>query len=136
MGSLIDRSFKVEPIEIIFASVIALISAIFYTWVYQKKIILRFANTRLHITNKSGDDDIWSHYLNSEEVTWVWIRDFNHSLTYFGRVKAFSDSGTQRELFMTDVSVYTISGKKELYNLNSAYISLSDGMYSIEQPKY
>ncbi|EKO14447.1 hypothetical protein [Leptospira kirschneri] len=135
-GSLIDRSFKVEPIEIIFASVIALISAIFYIWVYQKKIILRFANTRLHITNKSGDDDIWSHYLNSEEVTWVWIRDFNRSLTYFGRVKAFSDSGTQRELFMTDVSVYTISGKKELYNLNSAYISLSDGMYSIEQPKY
>ncbi|EMO88576.1 hypothetical protein LEP1GSC024_0791 [Leptospira noguchii str. 2001034031] len=37
---------------------------------------------------------------------------------------------------MTDVSVYTISGKKELYDLNSAYISLSDGMYSIEQPKY
>ncbi len=51
-GSLIDRSFQVEPIQIIFASVIALISAIFYTWVYQKKIILRFANTNHDFMNK------------------------------------------------------------------------------------
>ncbi|AYV55421.1 hypothetical protein EFP84_07785 [Leptospira kmetyi] len=134
--SLMDRSFKVETSEIVFASLIALGAALFYTWIYQKKIILRFANVRLRLTNKSGDDDIWSHYLNSKDVTWVWIRDFNHSLTYFGVIRAFSDSGTKRELLLSDVSVYALGGKKELYSLNSAYLSLMDGMYSIEQPKY
>lgn len=135
-NSLIDRTFNIRSEEILYCSVIAIISSFFYTWIYQRKILLRFANENLKITNKSGDDDIWSHYLNSEMVDWVWIRDYNHSLTYFGKIVAFSDSGLKRELFLSDVSVYSLTKKKELYRLNSAYLSLSDGMYSIEQPIY
>ncbi|PJZ45781.1 hypothetical protein [Leptospira brenneri] len=134
--SLVDRTFVVNSEEIFYSSVIAILSSFLYTYVYQRKILLRFANRVLHITNKSGDDDIWSHYLNSDNVEWVWIRDYNQSLTYFGKIEAFSDSGSKRELFLSDVSVYSLSGRKVLYTLNSVYLSLTDGMYSIEQPFY
>ncbi len=134
--SLIDRTFSVNSEEIFFSSLIAILSSFIYTFIYQRKILLRFAHNFLHITNKSGDDDIWSHYLNSGNVDWIWIRDFSNSLTYFGKIEAFSDSGSKRELFLSNVSVYQLNGKKELYSLNSVYISLSDGSYSIEQPFY
>lgn len=133
-GSIVDRTFKVESIEVVYSSLIAIVSAFFYSYIYQKKLILRFANSTLKITGKSGDDDTWSYYLNSKGLRWVWVRDFNNSLTYFGEVIAFSDSGSKREVVLRDVSVYRINSKKELYSLNSVYISLNDGMYAIEEP--
>src|ERR1700730_5065954 len=53
------------------------------------KILNRFA-TWLKITNKYGDINLYSHFLNSTNINAIYFRDLKSKLTYHGFVESFS----------------------------------------------
>jgi len=52
------------------------------------KIFHKFAQ-KLLISQKYGDENLYSYYLNAKEIDWVYVRDFERKLTYQGRVISF-----------------------------------------------
>lgn len=90
---------------------------------------------RLRITDFSGTDDIWEFSLvvQGRQGEYVYVRDFDHNLVYFGYVWAYSDGTEKREILLEDVEVYDLDGK-HLYKLERIYLSLPCEAARIEFP--
>ena len=103
-------------------------------FIISKKYILSFFR-KLALTERSGDDDVWSFYLNSNKVAWVFIHVKSEGYTYYGRISAYSDSTEKREILLSDVITYDSSTWTELYQVTETYLELKDFDYKIETPK-
>lgn len=125
------RNFNL--IELIQASLIGFTIAIFISWIFNKKFIPKIANY-MDITHRSGDDDSWNYFLNSNEVFWIFVRDQDLGITYFGNIKHFSEPGLPRELVLEEVDVFKTKNGKKLYELRRVYLDLSKGKFTIEFP--
>jgi hypothetical protein len=102
------------------------------------KIINRFA-AWLKITNKYGDINLYSHFLNSPNIGAVYFRDLKSKLTYHGFVEFFSETDEIKEIVLINVIVYNseIESDKntvELYRLNAVYLSRPKDEVLIEIP--
>ncbi len=133
---LTERSDTLPFLEIIGAWFVSVITGCILTAALSNTVFLRLA-TALKLTKKAGDDDIWFYFVNAEETTWVYVRDYKNELTYFGAVRAYSEPFTEREIVLSDVSVYRTNNRREkdttpLYEVPSVYLSLEKGMFTIE----
>lgn len=94
---------------------------------------------KMHITNRFGDEDIWTCYLRSSE--WVCLRDLEAGILYDGKITAYSDYQEKREILLEDVYVYKdcidkgVAETRKLYHLEKIYIELDNMKYSIETRK-
>lgn len=115
-------SKEIPFIEIGNASVTGVILGLVSTAIDHYKLINRLA-TRIKISNKYGDINLYSHFLNSPYTSPVYIRDLKSGLTYYGLVDFFSETEEIREILLRDVSVYyneiTSDNAIELYQLNA-----------------
>lgn len=93
--------------------------------------LLRAAN----ITDYSGTDDIWEFSLGfkGRHGEYVYVRDFDHNLVFFGYVLAYSDNSDVRELLLEDVEIYDLEAK-HLYNLDRLYITMPCAGARVEFP--
>ncbi len=89
----------------------------------------------LRLTKTYGDDDVWAYLHNSSDFDWVFVRDYSKSITYYGHIKAFSDSYKVRELVLIDVRVYSNVDGKEIDMLPAVYLSFPDNNITIEIPQ-
>lgn len=86
-------------------------------------------------TRRFGDEDVWDFFHNMPGVEWVFVRDHELDLVYFGWILAYSDSGKDRELILRDVDVYRNLGDAErLYQCAVLYVSRDKHDLSIEVP--
>lgn len=101
--------------EIIFASLMALVLSIPYTWIINRGFHYRFFQY-IRITKRFGDEDVWDFTFNSrnDNLTYVHIRDFNKKITYAGWVKLYSETEKIRELVLSNVILYDFDGNKIL----------------------
>lgn len=131
-----DTSF--EPSEMIYSYLISIPLGILIGLCIKKGWCL-WLFRKLHITNRYGDEDIWTYYLCYSSTEWVCLRDFDKDLIYDGYVIAYSDSAEKREILLGNVIVYkdVASEKevKELYSIDKLYIDLDNKNYSIETRK-
>lgn len=58
---------------------------------------------RLRVSSKYGDESLYSFYLNTKEVNWIYVRDIERKLTYQGIIHSFSDNDTVQELVLYNV---------------------------------
>jgi hypothetical protein len=98
-----------------------------------KKHMTRFAQW-LGISNKYGDENLFSYFLNSPDVQWVYLRDPANGFTYMGAVSSFSEAKAVQEITLTDVTVYSYEDSDLLYRLDSIYLSRPLGTFTIESP--
>ena len=84
-----ENEIQPNKIELLYVFLISIPVGFISVFLHQRKILIRFANNFLKITNRTGDDDVWSFFLNSQETHWVWVRDFRQKLTYFGMIRDF-----------------------------------------------
>src|SRR4029077_5368445 len=82
----------------------------------------------LKISNKFGDINLYSHFLNSPNINTVYFRDLKSNLTYHGLVESFSETDEIKEIVLRNVTVYyneeQINGNAiVLYQLNAVYLS-------------
>jgi hypothetical protein len=131
-------SKEIPFVEIGNASVTGIILGLISSAIDHYKVINRIA-IWLKISNKYGDINLYSHFLNSPNIGPVYFRDLKSNLTYHGLVELFSENEEIREILLRNVRVYYNEGKAdeimELYQLNAVYLSRSKDDVLIEIPK-
>lgn len=125
---------KLNKLELFFSYLLSIPFGFFWGFLITKKIAMKIFQ-KLNLTNRFGDDDVWSFYLNSPNTGWILVRDKKENLTYFGKVSAFSDTTEKREILIKDVIVYTTDKWEKLYESNAVYLELNNFDFSIESPK-
>ena len=122
--------------EIFYAALAALITGIIISYFIQHKYLLKFFKlkffNKLQITDKNGDDDIWSHFLNNKTAIYVYIRDIENKLTYYGSIESFSNMNQPREILLTDVSIYELKSGEFMYDVPLLYLPLEHKNFRIE----
>ena len=127
-----ERSFN--KLEIFLSYLLSVPLGLFYGFIVSKKLFNKLFQ-RLKFTHRYGDDDVWSFFLNSPDTQWVLVRDKNTNLTYFGSVRAYSDTTVSREILLNDVTVFTSDLWEYLYCSESVYLELENNNFTIEIPK-
>ena len=104
--SILSQDVQKLPIdELIFAILLSFPLSLLLSKAIQEKWLLSLAK-KMSVTNKFGDDDLWTFFLNSKDVYWIFIRDQDNQLIYFGAVSYFSGPEKRRELVLSDVTVF------------------------------
>ena len=111
---------------------LAYIAAVFANY----KLINKFGR-KIRATKRYGDEDVWEFLHNSlRRSYWALVRDHKLDVVYFGQIKAFSDSGKERELLLTDVEVFGGEPLQSLYSSDVLYVSRDQFDLTIEIPEY
>lgn len=96
--------------------------------------LLNWFAKRIKISNKYGDENLYSHFLNAKNVQEVYVRDIENNTTYHGVVDSFSETDDTCELVLWDVAVYS-NDPYELNNeLDKVYLSRPKSSITIELP--
>jgi len=132
--NLLDGEKSLNKLELFFLYILAIPMGFLWGFLITKKIIIKIFQ-RLKLTNRYGDNDVWSFFLTSPSTDWVLLRDKREKLTYFGKVSVYSDSTEIREILLQDVIVYTTDTWEELYKSDAVYLELNNFDFTIESPK-
>jgi hypothetical protein len=119
--------------EVAWATAVAPVVALLAVYLVNKKVVNRFGQ-RLGISNKYGDENLFSYFLNASDVYWIYVRDPSAGLSYRGAIRSFSETKNVQEIVMTSVTVYDYADSSELYRLDSIYLSKPLGSFIIEAP--
>ncbi len=96
--------------------------------------ILNWFAKKIKISNKYGDENLYSHFLNASNVTEVYVRDLENNTTYHGIIDSFSETDTTCEIVLWDVAVYSNDPSKLVNNLDKVYLSRPKNNITIELP--
>jgi hypothetical protein len=130
-GFISDSKTKLKILEVFQATLLAIPIAYFASWVVNFKIFNKISQ-RLYISNKYGDENLFSFYLNAKEVGWVYIRDIENNLTYQGQVVSYSENDKIQEIVLSNVTVFSYSESEEYYSVPSIYLCKNMGSFIIE----
>lgn len=89
---------------------------------------------KIRISNKYGDENLYSYFLNATNITEVYIRDKSKGLTYHGVIDSFSETDEFKEIVLRDVHVYNYEDSSTLYDVDKLYISRCSNDITIESP--
>jgi hypothetical protein len=131
--NIFDNSSKYNKVEILISYILSIPLGVFYGFLLNKKLINKLFQ-KLRITKRYGDNDVWSFFLNSPTTQWILVRDKSTNLTYFGKIRAYSDSAEKREILLNDVKVYTSNTWQHLYDSETVFLELDNYNFSIEIP--
>lgn len=124
--------------DILFATLSSIALAYLLSYGYKFNVV-NWVGQKIKATNKYGDEDVWHFFQNAPDRYkndgWVIVRDHKHGLMYYGAVSVFSDSERDRELIISDVTVYDNDSGKKLYELDQIYICRNKDDLSIEVPQ-
>lgn len=70
--------------------------------------------------------------MNSGATMWVVIRRPEQNIMYQGYIAAFSDEEDQRELLLSDVTIYDNDSGDQIYTVATCYLSFKKDEVSIE----
>jgi len=128
----LNKSVAITPMEIITATLIAVPVGFFITVIINHKLLYKVARW-LKISSKYGDENLFSYYLNTDEVDWVYVRDKENEVVYQGRVENYSETDRIQEIVLTNVTVFTYYEPTKIYSTQSIYICRESGKIQIEQ---
>ena len=133
--NLFDNSKHYNKIEIIIAYILSIPLGLFYGFIISKKAFNKTFQF-LGWTNRYGDNDVWSYYLNSSSINWIIVHDKKSNMSYFGSIRAYSDSNEKREILLNEVDVYASDDwEKPIYQSEFVYLELDNCNFTIESPK-
>lgn len=125
------QQVAIEPSEVFLATLFSPVVAAIAAFIVNHKLINRCAQW-MSVSSKYGDENLYSFFLNAQEIDWVYLRDFANNLTYQGRVVSFSEVDSMQEIVMSNVTVFTYETSAELYSVPLLYLSKSRGSFVIE----
>lgn len=130
-NSALNGGSGIKAWEICIAVVLSLPVAFLASWTINFKIFNKIAQ-RIKVTTKYGDENLYSYYLNAEEIDWIYVRDPKNNFTYQGRVVSHSENEKVQEIVLSEVSVYRYEDSEFLYSVPTMYISRAMGELIIE----
>jgi len=132
--ALFNMNIKISLQEIALTCVFAILIGYLASAIINHKLLFRSAKF-LKVSKKFGDEDLWAYFLNSPEVTWVWVRDHTRKLIYEGWVQSFSVESSIRELLLREVKVFSNADGTFLYSVPAMYVSGKSTDLTLELPK-
>lgn len=134
-----NKEVEINYVEVIFALVVAIPVGLLFTYLITKKRLYNILNT-YRISNKYGDENLFKYFLNSENIDWIWIRDIESQLVYYGSCLAFASEGERDEIVLGNVSIFHLdedTGEyKESYTLDKIYLTIDPLKHQIEVPNF
>jgi hypothetical protein len=121
----------VEIKEVLAATALSPIVAAVAATIVNYKLLNRVAS-RLRISQKYGDENLYSYFLNSPDIDWVYVRDKTQGLTYQGRVVSFSENDHMQELVLSEVTVFGYDSSDEYYSVPHLFLAKPVGAFVIE----
>lgn len=97
------------------------------------KLVNWFAK-KIRISNKYGDENLYSYFLNGKEVKELYIRDLDNNATYHGLIDSYSEQDDFCEIVLYDVVIYDNNTGKEAYRIDKIYLSRPKDKITIELP--
>ena len=132
--ALFNMTTKMSLKEIALTCLIAIVVGYLVSAVINHKLLFKSAKL-FGVSKKFGDEDIWAYFLNSRNVTWVWVRDHPHKLIYEGWVQSFSVESSVRELLLREVKVFSNADGTFLYSVPAMYVNGKPTDLTLELPK-
>lgn len=126
-----DTEASIKPAELFIACCISVILGMALVGLVQHKWLHRISK-RIGISDKYGDENLYTYFMNSPQTTWLWIRDRENNIIYEGLKSALSESESVCEVVLTDVRVYHAVTQEKLYEIPAIYLSYAPGTLSIE----
>ena len=119
--------------EVLWSSVAALVFS--FVWIYgsTQRWMTRLLNW-VGAATTHGKEDIWDLTFSrlQAEVEYVHVRDLERGITYAGWVRAYSETGTLRELLLRDAIVWDKTGGS--IEVPLLYLARTDSDVHIEFP--
>lgn len=115
-------SQSVPTEAILYGVLVSLVFSLCMAAAINRKIWNRIARAT-GVTRKFGDRDVWSYIMNSNEVGWIAVRDRSAGLYYVGRLDAYSDEESVREIVLKDTVVYDNETGNARYDAGVVYFS-------------
>lgn len=132
-SSLFNKEGAIKVNEVALACFVALALGLGITAVVQYKLIYRFASW-IGATNKYGDENLFTHFLNDRETRVIWVRDVSSDIVYEGEKAAYSEADNICEIVLRDVHVYRAGEDSPRYQLEKIYLSYRPGELVMEFP--
>ncbi len=129
-----DEKAQILISETFNATLLAPIIALTASFIVNYKIVNKIAQ-KMRISEKYGDENLFSFFLNAKEVDWIYVRDKGIGLTYFGRVVSHSECDSIQEIVLSEVTVHEYNTSDELYSIPIIYLSRPLGSFVIEVAK-
>lgn len=125
------QKVSIDPSEVFWATVLSPAIAAVAAFTVNHKLINKAAQ-KLRISSKYGDENLFSFFLNAQDIDWVYVRDIPSKLTYQGRVVSFSEADDMQELVLSEVTIFAYETSDELYSIPLLYLSKVRGAFIIE----
>jgi hypothetical protein len=119
---LTDERARIAWGEIGLSAGVAVLLAVLVSAAANHKILHRTAE-RLRVSRRFGEVDVWGHFLDSRETNWIIVRDLQADMLYEGWVDAFSDTGADPQLLLSQVAVYRASTGTKLHDRKRVYLT-------------
>jgi len=113
------------------ATGVSLLLALAASFIHSQKWVNRIGRW-LHVSHRSGDGDAWEYFFDSPSVQWILLRDHKTNRAYYGFVRLYSESSAAREVILEKVLVCSNDTGKQLYNLESLYLSREPSDITVE----
>jgi hypothetical protein len=118
---------------IIYASFLSIITGYVFAKIDNLKLVNKVAKF-IKVSNKYGDENLISYFLNARDVNEVYVRIPAINITYHGMLNSFSANKDTVELVLRDVKVYDYESSNLTYELDKVYISRIQNELIIEIP--
>jgi hypothetical protein len=118
---------------VISASIASLFVGLSATVIDHFKLVNKFGKL-IRITNKYGDENLYSYFLNANSITEVYIRDKKNGLTYHGVIDSFSETDEFKEIVLSDVKVYGYEDSIFYYHIDKLYLARHQDDITMEVP--
>lgn len=125
------EKFSIGISDVFWATALSPIVAAIAAYTHNQKLIHKVA-AKMGVSSKYGDENLFSHFLYSKEVQWVYVKDVPNNITYQGRVSSLSEADDIQEIVLTDVSVFDYDTSTFRYSLPQVYLSKPRGAFIIE----
>lgn len=126
-----DRSNNINLLEVLAATALSPLVAFSAAFAINHKLFNKMA-TKIRVSRKYGDENLYSFFLNSGDIDWVYVRDQKKGITYEVRVLSFSENDKIQELVLVNAKVYNYEDSDELYSVPSIYLSNTNSSFTIE----
>lgn len=100
-------------------------------WMDKVKLINKVAR-RLRLSNKYGDENLYSYFLGNNEIKEVYVRDMHTNHTYHGMIQSYSETDNIKEMVLTEVKVYNYESSEYLYDSQYIYLSRPKDFLTLE----
>lgn len=134
--SSLSDSKSIPYEEVALGAIFGFLVGLAATALYFYKVLNKFSKW-LRLSNKYGDENLYSYFLNAQGTRIVYVRNVKLNITYYGYVKAFSETENISELVMTDVSIYDYQATRKFYDVDQIYLSFAktDVIIELANPK-